>query len=74
MLSIRTLYRYSHEDNLVLNDVLGEDAVTDSVAKFASLGGGCIVENSTAGLNRKTEFCMEVSKKTGVHIVAGTGM
>ena len=37
-------------------------------------GGGCIVENSTFGLNRKTAFLKRLSQETGVHIVAGTGI
>ena len=37
-------------------------------------GGGCIVENSTFGLNRKTAFLKKLSQETGVHIVAGTGI
>lgn len=34
---------------------------------------GTIVENSTEGLERDLAFSKEVSKNTGVHIVAGTG-
>ena len=44
-----------------------------SVKNFKKAGGGCIVENSTIGFNRKTEFLKRLSKESGVHIIAGTG-
>jgi len=66
-------YPYKHHDNTVLNDSASENAILDSVALFKSAGGGCLVENSTMGLQRRTNFLKEVSKATGVHIVAGTG-
>lgn len=34
---------------------------------------GTIVENSTEGLKRDIAFYKQVSKQTGVHVVAGTG-
>ena len=64
---------YQHHDNAVLNDASSEAAVIDSVALFKSAGGGCLVDNSTLGLKRKTGFLRDVSKATGVHVVAGTG-
>ena len=45
----------------------------DSLIKFKQAGGGCIVENSGKGWHRKSGYLLELSKKTGVHIVAGTG-
>ena len=66
-------FRYSHDDNLVFNDAESESAVVESVEMFRRHGGGAIVENSTFGLNRKTSFLKEVSLKTGVHVIAGTG-
>ena len=36
-------------------------------------GGGTIVENSTVGLQRDVQFLQQLSKDTGVHVVAGTG-
>ena len=50
-----------------------EDAVLQSVLNFKKAGGGCLVENSTFGLNRRTGFLKKLSEETGVHIVAGTG-
>merc|ERR1711962_1804379 len=66
-------YPYKHHDNTVLNDKASESAILDSVAQFKAAGGGCLVENSTLGLQRRTDFLREVSRATGVHVVAGTG-
>ena len=66
-------FPYAHKDNLIFNDKRSEEAVVESVSAFASAGGGCIVENSTKGLDRKSGFLREVSRQTGVHVVAGTG-
>ncbi|KAL0822243.1 hypothetical protein ABMA28_004370 [Loxostege sticticalis] len=66
-------YPYSSKFNLVLNDSMSRDAVFNDVASFKKYGGGTIVENSTEGLERDLAFSKEVSKNTGVHIVAGTG-
>jgi len=63
---------YSHKDNLLMNES-AEDAVFQSVQNFKKAGGGCLVENSTFGLNRRTGFLKQLSEDTGVHIVAGTG-
>ena len=57
----------------MFNDSTSEDAVVESVLNFKAAGGGCIVENSTLGLDRRTSFLKELSQKTGVHIIAGTG-
>ena len=65
-------FRYSHKDNLLMNES-AEDAVFQSVQNFKKAGGGCLVENSTFGLNRRTGFLKQLSEDTGVHIVAGTG-
>ena len=64
---------YSHKDNLVLADAASEKAVMESMQAFKSAGGGCIVENSTFGLNRKSGYLKSLSQQTGVHVVAGTG-
>ena len=46
----------------------------ESLKAFKSAGGGCVVENSTFGLHRKTSFLKKLSEQTGVHIIAGTGI
>jgi predicted metal-dependent phosphotriesterase family hydrolase len=40
---------------------------------YKQFGGGTIVENSSHGLQRNITFLKEVSQKTGVHVIAGTG-
>ena len=55
-------------------DESAEEAVLFSVKNFKANGGGCLVENSTFGLNRRTSFLKKLSEETGVHIIAGTGM
>lgn len=64
---------YSHADNIVLNDGAAQTAILESVTAFKAAGGGCLVENSTWGLHRKTGFLAELARQTGVHVVAGTG-
>ena len=51
-----------------------EIGVLESLKAFKAAGGGCIVENSTFGLNRRTSFLKELSLETGVQIIAGTGI
>lgn len=48
-------------------------AITEEVKFFKENGGGTIVENSTVGLQRDVQFLRQLSKDTGVHVVAGTG-
>ena len=57
----------------MFNDDPAEVAVLDSVRRFKDFGGGCLVENSTHGLKRKSGYLKKVSEETGVNIVAGTG-
>lgn len=64
---------YSHYNNLTLTDAEGEEAVLQSLIQFKAAGGGCIVENSTIGMNRKTSSLREFSARSGVHIIVGTG-
>jgi predicted metal-dependent phosphotriesterase family hydrolase len=40
---------------------------------YKQFGGGAIVENSNHGLPRNAKFLKEVSQRTGVHVIAGTG-
>ena len=68
-----SIFRYSHKDNLHMGDFASELAVIESLKAFKKAGGGCIVENSTFGLNRRTSFLKELSLETGVQIIAGTG-
>lgn len=65
---------YSHRNNLTLTDKQGQDAVIESLKNFKKAGGGCIVENSTFGLKRKTGFLKKIAEEAGIHVVAGTGI
>lgn len=62
--------RYANSDNLQFDD---ENAVLFDVNLFKKHGGGTIVENTTHGIKRNAGFLKDLSLKTGVHIVAGTG-
>lgn len=66
-------YPYSSNYNLHFNDDETHEAVKKDVSLFKKLGGGTIVENTSHGLNRDLNLSYEVSKQTGVHVVAGTG-
>jgi phosphotriesterase-related protein len=41
---------------------------------YKQFGGGTVVENSSHGLQRNIKFLKEVSQRTEVHVIAGTGM
>ena len=56
-----------------MTDVAGEIAMTGSLKQFKAAGGGCLVDNSTYGMNRNIKFLKKLSQDTGVHIIAGTG-
>lgn len=64
---------YSHQLNMKFDDNMTRESVLEEMATFQENGGGTIVENSTHGLHRDLTFLQEVSLKTGVDIVAGTG-
>ncbi|XP_069701163.1 phosphotriesterase-related protein isoform X2 [Periplaneta americana] len=66
-------YPYSSNFNCILNDAETHAAVLYDVQLYKQFGGGTIVENSNHGLQRNVQFLKEVSQKTGVHIIAGTG-
>ncbi|XP_050351754.1 phosphotriesterase-related protein [Nymphalis io] len=66
-------YPYSSKYNLSLNDEYANYAVLQDVQLYKHCGGGCIVENTTEGLERDVKFYEMVSKETDVKIVSGTG-
>lgn len=49
------------------------EKVLADVELYKQWGGGTIVENSSHGLKRNLPFLVEVARRTGVHVVAGTG-
>ena len=56
--------------NLVQEDL---GVAVEEVRIFAQSGGGTLVDVTTVGLSPKPEALAEVSRRTGVGIVAGTG-
>lgn len=66
-------YPYSCRDNVRFYDEATRDAVLKDIEMYKKFGGGSIVENSSHGLKRNLNFMVETAKKTGVHIIAGTG-
>lgn len=66
-------YPYSSQYNVAFNDKDTADAVLEDLKFFRECGGGTIVENSNHGLNRNIALMKELSKQTGVNIIAGTG-
>ncbi len=61
---------WSCKDNLRLDDVAVAAA---EVASFGQSGGGTIVEMTNVGLKRDIRSVAEISRRTGVNIVVGTG-
>ena len=57
-------------DNAILDDVA---EMAEEVSAFKRLGGGAIAEMSTTGLKGNPAGLAELSRSTGVHIIAGTG-
>ncbi|XP_049953158.1 phosphotriesterase-related protein [Schistocerca serialis cubense] len=66
-------YPYSNKYNLTFDDKETHAAVLTEMQMFNEFGGGTIVENTSHGLNRNIPLMIEVSQKTGIHVVAGTG-
>lgn len=61
---------FANLDNCRLDDV---QVGIEEVQRFADLGGRTILEATGLGLGRDLAGLAEVSRATGVHIVAGTG-
>ncbi|XP_021189345.3 phosphotriesterase-related protein [Helicoverpa armigera] len=66
-------YPYSLRYNLELDDKEANAAVLHDVVEYGTASGGTIVENTTEGIRRNLKFCKEISQRSKVHIVAGTG-
>ena len=49
-------------------------AVLEDVKFYKKSGGGTIIENTNHGLKRDLALMQTVSRQTGVHVVAGTGI
>ena len=57
-------------DNALLDNI---DEMYREVERFREAGGGTIIEVSTYGLHGNPAGLREISLRTGVHIIAGTG-
>ena len=61
---------YAVLDNALIGDV---DTVINEVNHFKKAGGSLIADVTTSDFGRDANLLLEVSEKTGVHIVAGCG-
>ena len=70
--NLRSLNRdpYGNRDNCILDDV---GLATREVEVFKSHGGGTIVDVTLTDIGRNVQALAEVSRRTGVNIVAGCG-
>lgn len=66
-------YPYASRYNLQFDDADTHVKVLADVRLYKQWGGGTIVENSSHGLKRNLAFMQQVSRATGVNVVAGTG-
>ncbi|KAL4228842.1 hypothetical protein ACF0H5_011883 [Mactra antiquata] len=66
-----THYPYSSYDNNRLYEE--KQAIVDELHFYKKNGGGTIVENTTYGIQPDVKSLADISKTTGVHLVAGTG-
>jgi phosphotriesterase-related protein len=61
---------FGNLDNCRLDDL---DLACEEVARYAALGGRTIIDTTSLGSGRDLRALREVSERTGVQIVAGTG-
>ena len=61
---------FGNRANLALDDVAVASAELD---RFAVLGGRTVIETTSWGIGRDLNGLREISERTGVHVVAGTG-
>lgn len=66
-------YPYGSKYNVKFCDEDTHDKVLDDIILYKKWGGGAIVENTSHGLKRNLHFLYDIGKRTGVHIIAGTG-
>ena len=60
----------SCRDNMVIDDV---DLIADELAHFRAAGGGTVVSATVPGIGRDPTAMVEVSERTGLHVISGTG-
>ncbi len=61
---------YSNRFNLQLMDV---DMTVGELGKFREVGGGAIVDATTAQIGRNPDALAQISRESGVHIIMGAG-
>lgn len=61
---------FGNRANLALDDV---DVACAELSRFAALGGRTVVETTGWGIGRDLAGLRQISERTGVHVVAGTG-
>ena len=61
---------YSNRSNLQLLDL---DTTIGEVRKYSEVGGGAIVDATTAEIGRKPDALVRISRESGVHIIMGAG-
>jgi predicted metal-dependent phosphotriesterase family hydrolase len=66
-------YRYSSPYNVKLDDFDTKEVILDEILRFKEAGGKTIVENTVHGISRNNELLQDLSKRSGINIVAGTG-
>ncbi len=57
-------------DNAILDDIA---EMSEEAGHFRAAGGGAIAEMTTLGLKPDPAGLVEISRRSGVHIIAGTG-
>ncbi|KAG7278393.1 hypothetical protein CRUP_038556 [Coryphaenoides rupestris] len=62
---------YGNHENLLLQQE--NSAVREELLAYRRAGGGSIVENTTAGIDRDLPTLRQMSRDTGVHVVGGAG-
>ncbi|MCO5082765.1 MAG: hypothetical protein M9955_14060 [Rhizobiaceae bacterium] len=72
MKALHHLHRdpYGNRDNCILDDV---DLAVREVELFKKAGGGTIVDVTLVDIGRNVTGLAEVSRRTGVHVLAGLG-
>ncbi len=61
---------YAIKDNLLLDDI---DLIDQELGYFKKLGGKTIVDCTSIGIKRQPRMLKEISRRTGLHIIAGSG-
>ncbi|CAH1774301.1 unnamed protein product, partial [Owenia fusiformis] len=64
-------YPYSHPRNLFLNEE--KQAVLEEMHLYKKNGGGCMVDNTTIGIDRDVPFLKKVADETGLKVICGAG-